>query len=409
MSASNTTNVNTVPALGYPVPVQEGDGMWSAMGVGSDGSIYMVVSSMCLNPCRLVRLTPWNGQVEVVGVIQEICGETDPELVPQTKVHTQLIEDSRGRIWFGTDSDELYPADAHDWSAATGKYLKGYTGGHLICYDPTTGQCQNHGVLFPKQQEYPQDITECGLYYMTITKDPKRDVLYFMTGNKIFLGAYDMAAERLIDSQQLPIPYPFAPDPARDGCTGFYHCRDMKVGADGWLYTFTREGQVVRYSDLEQRIELTGVWIPGVDRVGPNMPYALAANREGTRIYGSASVTGRLFELVVEPGRALEINDLGDPCVPEQQGLRVIHAITVGLDGMIYFVAASGPWFYRYDPVERRITPYGQVTLTNLDGRSPLGAMGAVTAPDGTLWFAGWFETGQSLFVAITSGFSDQG
>jgi hypothetical protein len=390
-----------VNAVGYPVPLDEGNGMWSAMGVGRDGSVYMVVSSMTLRPCRLVRLTPWDGRVEIVGIVQEICGETDPELVPQTKVHTQLIEDSRGRIWFGTDSDELYPADAHDWSAETGKYLKGYTGGHLISYDPATGACVDHGIPFPKETEYPRDITECGLYFMTITKDPQRDVLYFMTGNKIYLGAYDMAEERLIDSRQLPIPYPFAPDPARDGCTGFYHCRDMKVGADGWLYTFTREGQLVRYSDREGRIEMTGVWIPGVDRVGPNMPYALTVSHDGTRIYGGASVTGRLFEVVIEPGCPPVINDLGDPDLPAGQGLRVIHAITTAPDGTIHFVAASGPDYYSFDPATRRITAHGKVALANLGGKLTQGAMAGVTTPDGTLWFAGWFETGQSVFMAM--------
>ena len=78
----------------------------------------MVVSSMTQRPCRLVRLNPGSGTIEQLGVIQEICGETDPELVPQTKVHTQIVVDNRGRLWFGTDSDELFPADAGDWNAA---------------------------------------------------------------------------------------------------------------------------------------------------------------------------------------------------------------------------------------------------------------------------------------------------
>jgi hypothetical protein len=390
----------TVPAHGYIVPLQEGDGMWSAMGVGRDGSVYMAVSSMCLQACRLLRLTP-DGRVEMVGHIQEICGETDPELLPHTKVHTQLIEDSRGRIWFGTNSDELYPADAHDWSAATGKFLKGYAGGHLLCYDPATGACTDHGILFPKLKEYPHDITECGLYYMCLTSDPRRDVLYFMTGNRLLLGAYDMAAERLLDSRQMPIPYPFAPDPARDGCTGFYHCRDMKVAADGWLYTFTREGQVVRYSDRERRIELTGVWIPGVDQVGPNMPYALTINRDRTRIYGGASVTGHLFELVVEPGQPPVIHDLGDSGVHLQQGLRVVHAITTGLDDMIYYFSGTSPWLFRFDPATRRITTLGEVCLANQDDQTIHGGMAGATTPDGTLWFGSWFSTGQAVFVGI--------
>lgn len=397
---TDTTQQSIVPAVGYLPRKLDGDGMWSAMGAGRDGSVYMAVSSMCQLACRLVRLTPGDGRVADVAHVQALCGETDPELLPQTKVHTQLIEDSRGRIWFGTNSDELYPADAHDWSAATGKFVKGYTGGHLICYDPATGASTDLGILFPGESDNPADITECGLYYMTLTSDPRRDVLYFMTGNRIHLGAYDMAAERLLDNRQLPIPYPFAPDAWRDGCTGFYHCRDMKVAADGWLYTFTREGQVVRYSDREGRIELTGAWIPGVDRVGPNMPYALAINSDRTRIYGGASVTGHLFELVVEPGQAPVVHDLGDSGVHEQQRLRVVHAITAGHDGMIYYLSATRPVLFRFDPTTRCITELGEVRLTNVDGALQ-GGMAAVTTPDGTLWFGSWFPTGQAVFVGI--------
>ena len=401
MSKSTTQGMKTVTARGYPVPVLEGDEMFSAMVAARDGSLYMVISNSCQKPCRFVRLKPGDEEVEVIGIVQEICGERDPELIPQSKIHTQLIEDSRGRIWGGTYADELYPGDGHDWSATTGKYPKGYTGGHLVCYDPQTGQFEDHGILFPKQKEYPKDITECGLYYMCITKDPKRDVLYFMTGNRIVLGAYDMAAGKLIDCQPVPIPYPHAPDPARNGCTGFYHCRDMRVAADGWMYTFTREGQLVRYNDREKRVELPGVWIPGVDKHSPNMPYAMAANKTLTRIYGNASTTGHLFELAVEPGRGPEIHDLGDPFVPGHEGEKVIHAITSGLDGICYFISTRGPWFYGYDPVKKQAIPLGKITLTNLDGVQLMGATAAVTAPDGTLWFGGWFQKGQQVFVSI--------
>ncbi len=402
MSISEGIDTKTLEAQGWLVPPLPGDGFWSAMVAGRDDSVYMVVSSMSQKPCRLVRIKAGSEKIEEIGIIQEICGESDPDLVPQTKVHAQLVEDSRGRIWFGTDSDDLYPADAHDWSARTGKYPKGYTGGHLVCYDPVTGRFKDHGILFPKQKEYPGDITECGLYFMSMTSDPRRDVLYFLTGNRILLGAYDMAAERLIDSQPMPIAYPLAPDPARNGCTGFYHCRDMRVAADGWMYTFSREGQVIRYSDREKRIEMTGVWIPGVDKIQPNMPYALAVNRERTRIYGNASGTGRLFELVVEPGSAPQMHDLGDPFVPGHEGEKVIHAITTGLDGNIYFMSTRGPWFYGYDPVERRVTAYGEVTLMNLGGLKPAWSTAGVTDLSGTLWFGGGFPVEKHMFMAIT-------
>ena len=377
----------TVKATGYRILPVCGTQMYSALLVGRDGCVYMATCDL-RRPAYLLRLHPRTGRIERLGNMQDVTGEHDPEQIPQSKIHTQLIADSRGRIWFGTHSEEMYNAGFGDFDV----YPKGYPGGHIVCFDPRTGQFKDFGILFPRKREFPRSIAECGLYYLSMTRDPRKDILYALLGDKMHIVAFDMAAGKLLDCQPVPLPYPYRDDLEPRG-PGFQQCRDLRVGADGNVYTFSHGGQVIRYRPDAQRVELLDLWVPGGTKALMNMPFALATNQDRTKIYGNGYLSGNLFELGVESGREPAIRDLG---IPHQSWPmeRAVHGIVMGLDGMLYFIGAgdfrgTGATFYSHNPATGQTAFHGFVVFTNLNGAVPHKSWAACAAPDGTLWFGG--------------------
>ena len=86
--------VPTADAKGYPVPPALGDTVFSALAPGPDGYVYMGACNS-KGPAHLVRLDPKTGKIVDLGNMQDVTGEHDPELIPQSKIHTQLALDGK--------------------------------------------------------------------------------------------------------------------------------------------------------------------------------------------------------------------------------------------------------------------------------------------------------------------------
>src|SRR5690606_24061685 len=147
---------------------------------------------------------------------------------------------------------------------------------------------------------------------------------------------------------------------------------------------------LMRYRLDEKRIELLDIWVPGGTRALRNYPYAMVTNADHTKIYGNGAHGGNVFELTIVPGKKPMMRDYGIPfqVAPAEN---VIHGITMGLDGILYFIGSStsNATFYSLDPKSGAFTYYGPIRFDNLNGARPLKSWAACTAPDGTLWYAG--------------------
>ena len=359
----------------YPVSRDQGQSVFSGMVAHPNGKVYMGTCNQDGRFAHLVELDPQSGTVRNVADMQVVTGQYDVEMIPQSKIHTQIVVDKWGRLWFGTWAEEF----------RSRSYPKGYPGGYLISYDPATDQCTNHGILFPQLVERPKSVSEHGGYLIAIAINAGKDTLYILTGDTVRLVVYDIVTGKHFTAGEVPT-------------TGHLHyaIRDLEVAADGNVYLFDTFGQLRRYVPASRKIEPLKIWIPGSNRKSANVPFQMAIDPTGTRIYGSGSGTCGLFELLVEHGKPPRIKDLGPsfdkaarPVNPQ------ICGMTVGLNGVLYYGPGGGATLYGYEPTRGKFH-IGQLQTTNQAQKVFANYVGAAcTSPDGTIYLGGSFKLSQ--------------
>lgn len=312
--------------------------IFSGMGTGLDDTIY---SGLCdhrfqYTGALLIACDPATRAMRTLGDMQEICGQRHRyDQMAQTKMHTRIMPDSDGRMYFGTHSCERDYAPPELKAKLTG----GYPGGHWICYDPRTGRCEDLGIAIP------------GESLMGFTIDPDNHRLYATTHTNSLLIEYDMGIRR---TEVL-------------GSIGKYPTRVLERTADGMIYTFDDEGRVVRFNPRSQELRTLDARLPGWEgRANFVSSFATVVGRDGRTIYGVSTafrmeprepmatvVEGRKSEFC--PGYAFAYDTQagpdgrmttigpsgGDPNVPVDD-MRLHHAIALTRGGDVLYVSARG-------------------------------------------------------------------
>jgi hypothetical protein len=153
---------------------------------------------------------------------------------------------------------------------------------------------------------------------------------------------------------------------------------------------FSRHGQLLEFDPERKKLERLDLWVPDSDREHVNMPYALAIDATGSRIYGKGTWMQdfRLFELTVEAGSTPRIREIGS--VVKKTDPRTAHAVTVGADGDAYYATDHDTKLRRYDPSSEKMLLLGDILLSNVAGGKLISCWAAAAARDGTIWLAGW-------------------
>lgn len=135
------------PAMGedtFPVKVMtfpgghREDGMWTAIHAARDGKVYIGLCSHG-GSSRLYVYDPEKGKIRHLAMMNEAVHEMTTDMQPQGKLHSQILEDSTGKIWFGTDMSYHFYFARWDDPAP-------YPGGHLMVYDPVTDHLEDLGI-----------------------------------------------------------------------------------------------------------------------------------------------------------------------------------------------------------------------------------------------------------------------
>jgi len=267
----------------------------------------------------------------------------------EQKIHHALVSSPGGAIygatgqnvaiggpWYKTDEDE---------------------GGHIFRYDPKSGRCEDLGIPVPHQWIINlAPNAECAILYgMTyplnhlFTCDLKAGRMR-MIGQVRGLSAGDSGASHEIVCDlagnvygSCGEGYLFKYDPAKDEIIetdirlpgGSVRIDALARDANGLIYGATWEsGHVFSFDPATERVEVLGQPNPG-----PRLP-ALVFGRDGL-LYGAAgggdqynTRTAFIFSYDARTRKLAEVGGIYDP----SNGIRGqrMHAMTVGLDGVLY-------------------------------------------------------------------------
>ncbi|HLK55023.1 MAG TPA: hypothetical protein VKU00_00575 [Chthonomonadaceae bacterium] len=348
--------------------------MFSAMTQGPDGRIYAGTCNASKLGACLIAFDPKTHHQEKLADMQEVCGEAGSKTLPQSKIHSQIRFDSKGVAWFGTH--------CYDWNTLEQfeKSPSDYTGGHLITYDTRSHRATDHGILIPHESIMSLALAErVGKVYCVMHP----------TGRFV---VYDIRTGKVSDKGRI-LGYP---------------CRITIALKEGRGYTFTVNGDVVRYDPATDRVEKLLVRVPlfpGETNTQDNTPFDLAVSADQKHIYGVGWTSGLLFEYRPDDGpdgsiRALGVA-FGDEAVP---GIRksLCIAIKEGRDGRIYYAGYDNRGKLAcYDPRTGERTYLGRMAYhgvpigTAADAAGTVGAM--CIARDGTIYVAD-FDQKQTWF-----------
>ncbi|MCC6445136.1 MAG: hypothetical protein IT210_16965 [Armatimonadetes bacterium] len=151
-----------------PAPPGSGEYMFSAIAAGPDGRIYMGTAPTDVSFAHLLRYDPASGRVEDLADFRKLTGENDSRLIPQSKIHTQLVFDKKGLLWFGTHCHERDTAQ----DGGLSRFPKGYSDGYCFSFDPKIALFDNRGILLPKKMEFPSSPLEYGESLISAAFDP---------------------------------------------------------------------------------------------------------------------------------------------------------------------------------------------------------------------------------------------
>ena len=84
-----------------------GHDSYNAMGAGSDGRIYYVLSSDNIDEgARMFCFDPKTRQIKELGDLTEACGEKGSKAIPQGKSHVNFVE-ANGKLYFATHVEQV--------------------------------------------------------------------------------------------------------------------------------------------------------------------------------------------------------------------------------------------------------------------------------------------------------------
>jgi hypothetical protein len=358
-----------VTILRFPGGWQD-DGFWTAIKAASDGRVYV---GLCGHggSARMYVYEPATKEIRHLAMMQAAVHEERAGREPQGKLHSQIVEDPDGNIWFGTDM-------------ASHSYLgmwddpRAYPGGHMMLYHPKTDLLQDLGILapgagirhivmdsqrrriyavtFPRGEFYVYDmntrrptfkgrVNNVDSIARVMVKDDQGNVYGSFAPYRIF--KYDIEKERLVD---LPVTIPHKEGPWCD--RGHFH---------------------------RENIWRNAVWDPA-ERV----------------IWGMEMGSATFFRF--DPARN-SIEALGQLVSPEFEGERIVpytsHGFALHPNRKIYYTAPLAEYsqptpLVEFDTRTRQKRVLGG--MADKSGWIPAGIEGCSIGPDGSIYFAGWVK-----------------
>lgn len=305
--------------------------VYNAMGTGSDGRIYYVLSAEKYDVgAKMYVLDPATQKITYLGDMTEVCGEKDAKTIVQGKSHVNFVE-AGGRLYFATHIGFYSIVNGMETMGIPPEGWRPYPGGHLLAYDIKANKFEDFG------------LAPDGEGVLTFNMDTRRGRGFGITWPYGQFFRFNYATKDLKN---------FGKTCAQgEGAKGAEYrtvCRSIAVDPeDGSAYYSTSEGNIFRYradTDTVEKIE-------GED-----------LKKDYFGIY--------------------------DPTSPGHMGYNWRMTFYRPADKMIYGVHGNSGYLFRFDPRLKRIEVLDRIT-SDVSKRSGMfdqfsyGYLGFALGPDG--------------------------
>ncbi len=301
----NSYSGKKIKASTYDSGFALGHDSYNAMGTGSDGRIYYVLSSENIDQgARMFRFDPKSRKIDMVGDITEACGEKGLKAIPQGKSHVNFVE-TGGKLYFATHVGVYSIVEGKEMMGIPPEGYKSYPGGHLLSYDIKSGKFEDYGIAPNKEG------------VLTFNMDTKRGRMFALTWPSGIFYRYDLATRNQKSFGKMCAE-------GEDGVGPTYRtvCRSIAVDLDdGSAYFTTSEGTILRYDAKSDSV----VTVPGEDM-----------KKDYFGLY--------------------------DPTSPGHMGYNWRQAIWRARDKKIYAVHGNSGYLFRFDPKAPRIEVLDRIT-----------------------------------------------
>ncbi|MBI4891737.1 MAG: hypothetical protein HY821_14020 [Acidobacteria bacterium] len=359
---------------------------YNAIGRGSDGRIYYVLSSEKPDiAAQMYAYDPYSGTTRHLGDLNEAAGEKDSKAIVQGKSHVNFVE-ANGKLYFATHIGYYSIIDGMEKIGVPPAGMKPYPGGHFLSYDMASGKFENlatapggegiitfnmdtrrgrlYGITWPTGRLIRYDLNSRGLKdlgavsgegengvgpaFRTVCRslavDPNTGSVYFSTSDGA-IHRYRYDSERIEDVQgdNLKKDYFGLYDPSSSGHMGynwrqtFYYAGENAVygvhGNSGYLFRFLPASETVEVIDriTSKPSQLSGMF----DQFSYGY-LGFALSPDGRTIH---YLTGGP---VYENGRRVKGKD--STAKGESKGLENLHLVTYDIPSRHYI--DHGPIFY---------------------------------------------------------------
>ena len=362
-------------------------GVWNALYAAEDGKVY---SGLCTHSgsAHFYRYDPGTNKHENLYDIADFLGERRKGIRTSGKIHTPIVSDGKGGLYFGS------------LNAAVGPHNIDYTswqGGHWLRYDLKSETLSDLGLV----------ALGVGLY--TIGIDPQRQRLFGL-GYTGYFYRHDIESGKTANLGRV---------------SNWDICRTTITDDLGNVYGCFPIGRIWKYDAKTEKINDLSVRIPYDPTIFPVQVERPMIDRTGDWrsvvwdpvervIYGVTTGSGSiLFRYDPFKGPEGEVTELGKLCAPrymesDQKDIP-FSTLTLTLDSKarkIYYIASArtfqgGRYFETLNaPGNFHLIQYDLKTneradlgiLQSKDGRRVFGCEAASISQDGTLYLAGLVE-----------------
>ncbi len=212
---------------------------YNAMGCGSDGKIYYVLSSEVIEVgAQMFSFEPGTKKIVHLGDLTEACGEKGIKAIPQGKSHVNFVE-ADGKLYFATHVGVYTIIDGMEKMGVPPEGYQRYPGGHLLAYDMKSCKFEDLGIA-PERE---------GVLAMNLDRNHKR--IFALSWPSGYFFRYDLAKREMKNFGK-------GCAEGEDGKGAAYRtiCRSIAVDPEsGRAWFTTSEGTILHYRPETDSVE----------------------------------------------------------------------------------------------------------------------------------------------------------